>query len=120
MARSVSHRWAIVWVLVLGLVVIPAAGVGSTRLLVSNGLARFAGPPRIAAQHALLWAELGCSEPLDRLWRLKHQVTTVQLNPGTCAVGAVPAYRAEVKTYTFFAIPAGKVSVNCGAATCHG
>lgn len=111
--RVVGLAAGFVAALCLALVV----GVVSTELL-SDGLTSFDGPTRLAAQDALQWAQLGCSEPLDRVLRRRFQVAAVQLVAGYCPGGAVPAYQATVRTYTLFMIQTGEVSVSCSSVQC--
>ncbi len=122
MRRSAIHKLMVAWALLIGLCLGPAVlGSVSTQFLVSDGLDRFVREERTAAQHALQLAQFGCgTEPGDRLLRRKFRVVSVELRPGHCRVGGVPAYRAVVRSYTFFAIPTGTVSVDCGAANCFG
>lgn len=101
--------------------VLLTAGYTSTKLLVSNGLDRLMGEERAAAQHALLWAGIGCLDnPIERVLTPKIRVADVKLEPGYCPVNArrVRHYQAVIRSYTFFGIPAGTISVSCGAVNC--
>lgn len=84
------------------------AGYASTALVVSDGLDRFTGEERAAAQDALDRAQSACVEHVENLLRWKMRVVEVKLGPEACP------YRAELRTYTFFGIPTGRISVLCG------
>lgn len=84
------------------------AGYGSTELLVTSGLDRFKEDERVAAERALEEAHSSCVEHVENLLRWKMQVVDVELGPESCP------YRAELRTYTVFGIPTGRISVLCG------
>ena len=84
-------------------------------LLVRDGLGRFAGEARGAAEHALSAAPSRCAdEPGYRILRRWFRVVAVELAPGSCWDEPVRDYRATLRTYTVFAIPTGEVTVHCG------
>ena len=109
--------------LLVGLVVLVAVGFNSTRSLVRDGLDRFTGAERVAAEDALSLA-YGCLDhPIQRSLTPKLQVADMDLEPGYCPIAGthrIPAYRAEVRTYTLFMIPTGTLSVDCGSVHCLG
>lgn len=55
-------------------------------------------------------AQLGCSEPMDKVFRRHFQVVGVQLDS--------TSHRAFVRTHTFFLIPTGTVIVSGDSVTC--
>lgn len=83
-------------------------GYASTELLVDSGLERFSGDERVAAEAALDQAQSACVEHVENLLRWKMQVVDVKPGPASCP------YRAELRTYTVFSIPTGRISVLCG------
>lgn len=106
-----------IWKIVISMVVVL---VGSTipHFLISDGLDRFTGEKRIAAQHALSLAR-GCRDhPIERGLTPHLQVIEVHSEPGYCPVLGGPAFRAVVQTYGLFPIPTGTISVECGSTDC--
>lgn len=83
-------------------------GYASTELLVTSRLERFSGDERSAAEAALDRGQSACVEHAENLLRWKMQVVDVKLGPASCP------YRAELRTYTVFGIPTGRISVLCG------
>lgn len=84
------------------------AGYATTELLVENGLHGLTEDKRAAAEDALDRAQSACVEHIENLLQWKMQVVDVDLGPESCP------YRAELRTYTVFGIPTGKISVLCG------
>lgn len=112
--------WMII-VAVGAFVIVLALGVESIRFLTLDGMARFTGETRVAAQEALHRARLGCGEELvDRLLMQEFQVVDVQLEPGRCPVIGGPAFRAKVRTYALILIPTETIFVDCGEVNCTG
>jgi len=83
-------------------------GYASTELLVDSGVEPFTGYERAAAEEALEEAQSSCVEHVENLLRWKMQVVDVELGPESCP------YRAELRTYTVFGIPTGRILVLCG------
>lgn len=112
--------WMII-VAVGAFVIALALGVESIRFLTLDGMARFTGETRVAAQIALHRARLGCGEEIvDRLLMQEFQVVDVQLKPGYCPVIGGPAFRAKVRTYALILIPTETIFVDCGEVNCTG
>jgi hypothetical protein len=90
---------------------------------VSDGLARFTGEARVAAQDALLSAQLGCFDnPIERLLIQKVRIVSLELKPEGCPeadIVAGPNYRAVLKSYTVFGIPTAIISVCRGEVICY-
>ena len=83
-------------------------GYASTEPLVTSGVERFGEDERGAAEAALAQAQSACVEHVENLLRWKMYVVDVDLGPESCP------YRAELRTYTVFGIPTGRISVLCG------
>ena len=111
------------WILI-GLGVLLAAGFASTRSLVGDGLERFVGEERAAAQDALISAHFGCLDnPIGRAVIPKIQVVEVQFAPGHCSTMlSLPTwkYLVVLRAYTLFLVPVATISVCDGEVDCRG
>ncbi len=117
--RSIRVR-VVAFALVVGIVIVLASCIANAWATAGNGLDRFVGEERWAAQGALSRARSGCAdEPGDKLLRRRFRVVSVELLPGDCPRGGL-AYRAMLRSYTFFGIPTGEVSVYCNSVNCLG
>ncbi|MHB0870780.1 MAG: hypothetical protein ACYC5J_15215, partial [Chloroflexota bacterium] len=66
--------------LIIGGAALLLVGETVTRLAIADGVDRFEGEERVAAQRALQAARLGCgSEPVDALMRRRFQVVDVRM-----------------------------------------
>lgn len=96
-------------------------GFASTQLLVSEGVERFTGVERTAAEEALFEAKIGCLDnPIVRGLIPKLRVVEVKFAPERCATAlSTPAqsYRVVLQAYTFFGIPVNTISF-CGGIYC--
>jgi hypothetical protein len=101
--------------LLLGLSTSLALGDQITRQVVSDGLDRYTGEQRIAAEIALDHVRSACAdEPGDRVLRRGFQVVSIRLVPGSCRMGG-SAFQASVEAYTIYAHRIGEASVQCDA-----
>jgi hypothetical protein len=73
-----------------------------------RGIERFEGDHRVADEEILDQAQSACVEHVENLLRWKMHVVDVDLGPESCS------YQAELRTYTVFGIPTGRISVLCG------
>lgn len=92
------------------------------RFLIRDGVDRFAGDPvtHAVAEGALSGAWQLQDSPFARLVTPAARVVEVWRDPGHCP-GSEPGgreahagYRASVRLYTFFGLPAGTIHVTCG------
>lgn len=93
---------------------------------VDDGVDRFAGAARAAAQDAVLQATFACgNEPGERILRRKWRVIALK-TVGTQTVASfggqrAPDYRARVRSYTLFGLPTGTITVRpTGNIVCGG
>jgi hypothetical protein len=100
------------------------AGYQSTKLLVGEGIERYTGAERSAAEEALIDARLQCRDhPIGPLIIPKLRVIEVQFAPECCATRSSLAtrnYLVVLKAYTFFVIPVATILVCGGAVVCGG
>lgn len=109
--------------LLVGLGILLAVGFADTRLLVGDGSDRFAGEERAIAQDALLSAQIGCLDhPVVSMLIRRIRIVEAKFEPRCREEGpsARQGYRAVLRAYTFFVIPAGTISVRCGEVVCGG
>jgi hypothetical protein len=104
--------------------VLAVLGYQSTKLLVSEGVERFTGAKRAAAEEALVDAQLQCRDhPIGPLMIPKIRVVEVQFAPECCATALALStrnYLVVLKAYTFFVIPVTTIVVCGGAVVCGG
>ena len=92
------------------------------RLLIRDGVDLFTSDPvaHLVAQEALSGAWQLQDNPLARLLTPAARVVQVWRDPGHCPLSEpggkerYAAWRARVRLYTFFALPAGTIHVTCG------
>jgi hypothetical protein len=118
-------RWIWILTLVAGLgALLVVVGYQSTRVLVSDGLERFMGAERVAAEEALIDAQYQCRDhPIMRGLIPKIRVVEVQFAPERCATRLpLPSrnYLVVLKGYTFFLMPVMTISVCGNLIDCRG
>ena len=86
--------------------------------LIDDGLAGRSGRERAAAEEALRFVSVGCTDhPISRLFARKVRVESVRYEPGRCrgsaAAGQLHGYRVALRVHTFFGVPRQTI-VACG------
>ena len=92
------------------------------KFLIRDGVDRFAGDPatHAVAEDALFGAWQLQDNPFARLLTPAARVVAVWADPGHCPIAepggqeAHAGYRARVRLYTLFGVPAGTIHVTCG------
>ncbi|MPZ16194.1 MAG: hypothetical protein GEU73_17550 [Chloroflexi bacterium] len=97
----------------------PWDGIWCMSVVISDGVDQFQGDERWAAEGAVARAPVGCAggEVMENLLNRRIRVIDVQVT-GDVDPDLRPAsrvdYDAEVRTYTFFGIPAREVTIRSG------
>ena len=113
-----AARWCVL--LIFALIALAMLGHFATKAVVNDGVEDFDVPEvQEFAQDAVTGAWFLIDNPIQRIYIPAVRVTAVERIPGHCSDPTIPRgprrdYRAEVRTYTLFAIPAGRLEVTCG------
>lgn len=127
-SRTVRVKRLLLWISVIfvGLGIVLAVGVAGPRLLISDGVAQFAGEERAIAEEALNMAPIWCFDnPIEWALIQKVQVVEMKFEPERCKTplwsGRPPGhgFRVMIRAYTFFGIPTGTIVVCGDEAVCH-
>ena len=111
---NLNARWQVL--VAFALMALVGMGYGITAVVVEDGTEKYQeSEEREIAEESLLQVRLMLN-PLERWITPGVRVTSVAREPGHCTGDPreLGEYRATVRTYTLFAIPAAEFEASCG------